>query len=219
MLNRLKTTSVLFAGIAAAGSLVSFCPAVSAAAQPTLRAGSHGGDVADMQFRLQTLGYYKAPVTSTYSMITRNAVSKFQRACGLPGDGIAGPLTWRAIKKVTVNKADLAKLARIIYSESRGESYKGQVAVGAVVMNRLHSTKFPKTITNVIMAPSAFAAVQNGQYWLIPDAAAFQAARDAARGWDPTSEALYYYNPAASKSKWVLSLKVTAKIGNHVFAR
>ncbi|SFS67747.1 cell wall hydrolase [Paenibacillus sp. BC26] len=189
-----------------------------AAAAPTLKAGSQGGDVSDLQFRLQTLGYYKDKITTTYGMATRNAVANFQRANGITSDGIAGPKTWAKLKKLSVNKPELSKLARIIYSEARGEVYKGQVAVGAVVMNRLKSPLFPKNLTEVIMQPYAFTAVADGQYWLLPNNTAFLAAKDAVRGWDPTKEALFYYNPITAKSEWIRSRKITTKIGSHVFA-
>ncbi|WP_308633824.1 cell wall hydrolase [Paenibacillus silvisoli] len=189
-----------------------------AAAAPTLQKGSKGGDVADLQFRLQTLGFFKAKITTTYGMATRNAVANFQRANGLKADGVAGPKTWGKLKKLSVNKPELSKLARIIYSEARGEVYKGQVAVGAVVMNRLKSPLFPKTLSAVIFQPYAFTAVADGQYWLLPNNSAFLAAKDAVRGWDPTKEALYYYNPVTAKSEWIRSRKVTTKIGRHVFA-
>ncbi|RAP78397.1 cell wall hydrolase [Paenibacillus montanisoli] len=203
---------VLFSGASLYGT------ETHAAAALILKAGSKGNDVADLQFRLQTLGYFKANITSTYGMATRNAVANFQRANGLKADGIAGPMTWGKLKKLSVNKPEMAKLARIIYSEARGELYKGQVAVGAVVMNRLKSPLFPKTLTGVIMQPYAFTAVADGQYWLLPDNTARLAAKDAVRGWDPTKEALYYYNPVTAKSKWIRTRKVTTKIGRHVFA-
>ncbi|SDW12111.1 cell wall hydrolase [Paenibacillus sp. CF384] len=208
--------ALVFFVLLSGGSLYS--TQAHAAAAPTLKAGSQGGDVSDLQFRLQSLGYYKDKITTTYGMSTRNAVSNFQRANGLTHDGIAGPRTWAKLKKLSVNKPELSKLARIIYSEARGEVYKGQVAVGAVVMNRLKSPLFPKNLTEVIMQPYAFTAVADGQYWLLPNNTAFLAAKDAVRGWDPTKEALYYYNPITAKSKWILTRKVTTKIGSHVFA-
>ncbi|MFC4810260.1 cell wall hydrolase [Paenibacillus sp. GCM10023250] len=218
-MRRKKALIAVLAGtVAAAGAVCGFGGPASAAASPVLRPGSTGSDVADLQFRLQTLGYFKGTITTTYGMATRNAVSRFQRANGLAHDGIAGPATWAKLKKLSVNKPELAKLARVIYSEARGEIYKGQVAVGAVVMNRLRSPQFPKSVTDVIFEPYAFTAVADGQYWLLPNNTAFLAAKDAVRGWDPTNKALYYYNPSTAKSKWILTRKITTKIGNHVFA-
>jgi N-acetylmuramoyl-L-alanine amidase len=189
----------------------------AAQAPATLSFGSKGPDVPDLQFRLQTLGYFKSPINTSFGMVTRNSLIRFQKDYGLPADGIAGPKTWLTLKKVTVSKPELTKLARIIYGEARGETYKGQVAVGAVVMNRLQSPLFPKTLTDVIMEPYAFTAVADGQYWLIPNQTAFQAARDAVRGWDPTSKALFYYNPDTATSDWIRSRKVITKIGRHLF--
>ncbi|MBP3964163.1 cell wall hydrolase [Paenibacillus lignilyticus] len=208
--------ALVFFVLLSGGSL--FGTEAHAATAPILKTGSQGGDVSDLQFRLQTLGYYKDKITTTYGMATRNAVANFQRANGIASDGIAGPKTWAKLKKLSVNKPELSKLARIIYSEARGEVYKGQVAVGAVVMNRLKSPLFPKNLTEVIMQPYAFTAVADGQYWLLPNNTAFLAAKDAVRGWDPTKEALFYYNPITAKSEWIRSRKITTKIGSHVFA-
>lgn len=190
-----------------------------AQAPATLKYGSSGVDVPDLQFRLQTLGYFRASITTTFGMTTRTAVQGFQKANGITSDGIAGPLTWHKLKKLSVSKPELSKLARIIYSEARGEAYLGQVAVGAVVMNRLISPEFPKTLTGVIMEPYAFTAVADGQYWLLPDQTAFSAARAAVKGWDPTKNALYYYNPDTATSDWIRSRKIVTKIGNHVFTK
>ncbi|AZN41512.1 cell wall hydrolase [Paenibacillus albus] len=216
MFKQKKMAALAFAMLVT-GVLAEQAP-VSAAAAPVLKQGSQSNDVADLQFRLQTLGYYKDTITTKYGMTTRSAVVNFQKANGLKADGIAGPQTWAKLKKLSVNKPELSKLARIIYSEARGEVYKGQVAVGAVVMNRLKSPLFPKTLSDVIFEPYAFTAVADGQYWLIPNNSAFLAAKDAVRGWDPTKNALYYYNPTTAKSKWILTRTVTTKIGSHVFA-
>lgn len=185
----------------------------------TLKYGSTGVDVPDLQFRLQTLGYFKSTITQTFGMTTRTAVQGFQKANGIASDGIAGPQTWRKLKKLSVSKPELSKLARIIYSEARGEVYKGQVAVGAVVMNRLISPDFPKTLTGVIMEPYAFTAVADGQYWLLPNQTAFKAAREAVKGYDPTKNALFYYNPKTATSDWIRTRKIVTKIGNHVFTK
>ncbi|WP_373876541.1 spore cortex-lytic enzyme [Paenibacillus spongiae] len=188
-----------------------------AAAPATLKYGSTSPDVPDLQYRLQILGYYKPAITKIFGVSTQTAVKQFQKKYGLSADGIVGPRTWSVLKKVSVSKPELSKLARVIYGEARGESYKGQVAVGAVVMNRVQSSKFPNTLHGVIFEPSAFTAVNDGQYWLIPDATAFQAAKDAVKGWDPTGNALFYYNPDTATSDWSRSRTVSKKIGNHVF--
>ncbi|KKM09327.1 hypothetical protein SY88_19365 [Clostridiales bacterium PH28_bin88] len=118
-----------------------------------------------------------------------------------------------------ISVKDLNLLARLVYGESRGEPYKGQVAVAAVVLNRVKSDRFPNTISGVIYQPGAFDAVRDGQIYLEPDKVAYQAARDAANGWDPSGGALYYWNPATATSKWIWSRPITTQIGNHVFAK
>jgi len=189
-----------------------------AAAAQTLSYGSRSVDVPDLQFRLKVLGYFKSDVTTYYGMMTRDAVERFQADYGLAPDGVAGSRTWSLLKRVSVNQTELDLLARIIYAESRGESYKGQVAVGAVVMNRVQSDKFPNTVKEVIMQPGAFTAVDDGQFNLKPDATSYKAALDAAAGWDPTGNALYYFNPATATSDWIWSRKQTVQIGRHIFA-
>ncbi|TYP79586.1 cell wall hydrolase [Paenibacillus methanolicus] len=188
-----------------------------AATPATLQLGSSGVDVPDLQFRLQLLGYYTTTIGTKFNLSTQVAVRHFQRAYGLPVNGIAGPATWTKLKKLTVSKPELAKMARVIYGEARGESYTGQVAVGAVIMNRLQSPLFPNTITGIIMEPYAFTAVADGQYWLLPNQTAFTAARAAVKGSDPTGGALFYYNPVTATSTWMNSRTVTTKIGRHLF--
>ncbi|NIK79747.1 N-acetylmuramoyl-L-alanine amidase [Paenibacillus castaneae] len=186
-------------------------------ASPVLKFGSVGQDIPDLQFRLQTIGYYNLPIDTSFGNATRSAVQRFQKNNGLQSDGVVGPRTWAKLNKLTVNKIELSMLARVIYAEARGEQYKGQVAVGAVVMNRLQSSKFPNTVKGVIMEPNAFSAVKNGQYWLIPNQTAFKAAKEAVKGVDPTGNALFYFNPSITSSAWFKSRPVTKKIGNHQF--
>lgn len=119
---------------------------------------------------------------------------------------------------VRATREDIMLLARLVYAEARGESYTGQVAVAAVVLNRVKSPSFPNTITGVIFQPGAFTAVSDGQFWLTPDATAIRAAEDALAGWDPTGGALYYWNPARTTSRWIWSRPVIAVYGNHLFA-
>jgi N-acetylmuramoyl-L-alanine amidase len=183
----------------------------------TLKLGSKGTETQDLQFRLHTLGYLHAVPTNKYSATTKIAVQRFQKHYGLRSDGIAGPRTWSKLKRLSVNKKELSMLARVIYAEARGEGYKGQIAVGAVVLNRLQSPKFPNTVKGVIMERNAFSAVKDGQYWLIPNQTAFKAAKAAVKGSDPTGNALFYYNPVVSKSSWFKTRVVTKKIGSHKF--
>ncbi len=154
-------------------------------ASPVLKAGSEGQTISDLQFRLQTLGYYNLPIDTNFGKVTLSAVQRFQKNNGLQSDGIVGPKTWRKLKKLSVNKKELSMLARVIYAEARGENYKGQVAVGAVVMNRLQSPKFPKTVKEVIMEPNAFSAVRDGQYWLIPESKCIQGGQSCGKRYGP----------------------------------
>jgi len=188
-------------------------------AAATLKPGSANGDVWDLQYRLKTLDFYTQPLDGKYGPNTKAAVLRFQKEYGVPADGITGPQTWRQLKKYTLNQSEMDIMARIIYSEARGEPYKGQVAVGAVVMNRIQSSEFPNDIRGVVFQPRAFTAVDDGQYWLTPNRTAYMAALDAVRGWDPTYESLYYFNPVTATSTWIWSRPQTVQIGKHIFAR
>ncbi|ANY69201.1 spore cortex-lytic enzyme [Paenibacillus sp. BIHB 4019] len=190
-----------------------------AAAPATLSYGSKGEDVPDVQYRLKILGYFmNAEVTDFYGKMTEDAVKRFQKDYGLQADGIAGKQTWKTLKKVTVSEHELNLLARIIFAESRGEPFKGQVAVGAVVMNRLASSQFPDTLKGVIEQPGAFTAVDDGQYKLQPDSTAYKAAVEAIAGNDPSNGALYYFNPKTATSSWIWTREQLIQIGNHIFA-
>ncbi|MBW5469634.1 spore cortex-lytic enzyme [Brevibacillus formosus] len=192
-------------------------PADSLAATQIQR-GSVNGDVWDLQYRLQMLGYYNGNMDGIYGANTTKAVRQFQKAYGLRIDGITGPNTWRVLRKVSVNKAEMQMLAQLVYSEARGEPYEGQVAVAAVALNRIQSKKFPNTLAGVIFEPLAFTAVDDGQFWMTPNKTAYQAAWDAVRGWDPTNNSLYYFNPVTATSKWIWSRPQVKKIGKHIFA-
>ena len=196
-----------------------------------VRQGSRGETVKTIQQKLKRWGYYKGSVDGIYGSGTRAAVIAFQKKNGLTPDGIVGNKTLAALGISTsssssstssgsggYSSSDVNLLARLIYGEARGESYTGQVAVGAVVMNRVKSASFPNTISGVIYQPYAFTAVADGQVNLAPDATAIKAAKAAMSGWDPTGGAIYYYNPATATSKWIYSRKTTLTIGNHVFA-
>ncbi|WP_339291350.1 spore cortex-lytic enzyme [Paenibacillus sp. FSL E2-0201] len=190
----------------------------SASAAPVLTVGSSSGDVWDLQYRLKTLDLYTQPLDGVYGSQTKAAVAKFQKAYGLSADGVTGTKTWNALKKYTLNIEEMDILAKVIYSESRGEPYKGQVAVGAVVMNRIQSSQFPNNIKDVVFQKGAFTAVSDGQYWLTPNRTAYLAALDAVRGWDPTNNSIYYFNPDTATSAWIWSRPQNLKIGKHIFA-
>ncbi len=190
--------------------------------------GSTGNEVRNIQTKLANWGYYDGSVDGIYGYLTYSAVRNFQAKNGLTVDGIAGPQTLAALGLPTGQQAsaggsandsrDLNLLARIIHGEARGEPYTGQVAVGAVVLNRVRDSRFPKTIAGVIYQPGAFDAVSDGQINLEPDTSSLNAARDALNGWDPTYGCVYYYNPATATSSWIWSRQIVIRIGKHNFA-
>lgn len=197
-----------------------------------LKQGSRGEDVRTVQQKLKRWGYYSGNVDGIYGSATKKAVEYFQRKNGLTVDGIVGQKTYAALGMMEqagqsggqsggsnrYTNSDTYLLARCIYAEARGESYTGQVAVGAVVLNRVESAQFPNTIAGVIYQKNAFTAVNDGQINLTPDQTAINAAKDAMNGWDPTGGCLYYYNPAKATSEWIFSRETVVTIGKHVFA-
>lgn len=185
----------------------------------TLALGSENSDVWDLQYRLRLLGYYKLQLDGKFGAHTHQAVKQYQRDYGLRTDGVVGPATWRSLKKVSLSLNEVEWVARAVHGEARGESYKGKVAVAAVIMNRIASDKFPNTAKGVIFEPRAFTAVDDGQIWLTPNDEARIAVRDAVRGWDPTYGSLYYFNPNTATSSWIWSRPQTVQIGKHIFAR
>lgn len=191
-----------------------------------LRRGSTGEEVKTLQRKLKQWGYYTGVVDGIFGSGTENAVKYFQRKNGLTADGVVGTQTAKALgitlsgtaqSTSSSNSSDIYLLAQCIYGEARGEPYKGQVAVGAVILNRVKSSKFPSSIAGVIYQRGAFDAVSDGQINLRPNDAAIKAAKDAMNGWDPTGGCLYYYNPATATSSWMLSKTVTLRIGRHAF--
>lgn len=197
-------------------------------AQAALRRGSTGDDVIAVQKRLKQWGYYSGAVDGIFGYATERAVRWFQEKNGLTADGVVGEKTAAAlglrlsstVSSVTKPASgDVYLLAQCIYSESRGEPYKGQVAVGAVVLNRVKSSAFPNSISGVIYQKGAFSAVDDGQINLTPNDSALKAAKDAMNGWDPTGGCLYYYNPAKTSNRWIRSRPIVVRIGNHVFCK
>ncbi len=182
-----------------------------------LKLGSSNGDVWDLQYRLTQLNY-NVTIDGKYGYQTYNAVKRFQKNYGLLNDGIVGPNTWKVLKKHSLSLEEFKLLTRLVYSESRGEPYEGQVAVAAVVLNRIDSNQFPNSVRSVIFQERAFTAVDDGQFWLNPNQTAEKAALDAIRGWDPAKGALYYFNPDTATSSWIWSRPQIKKIGKHIFA-
>lgn len=189
--------------------------------------GSRGSEVRQIQTKLKRWGYYNGSVDGIYGSQTLAAVKYFQRKNGLTVDGIAGPRTLAAMgiysssssSSSTSNSSDLNLLSRIIYGEARGEPYSGQVAVGAVVLNRVRHSSFPNTVAGVIYQSGAFDAVSDGQINLTPDSTAKKAAQDALNGWDPSYGAIYYFNPNTATNAWIWSRPMTVTIGNHRFCK
>lgn len=186
------------------------------------RRGSRGQEVVNIQTRLKKWGYLNGNVDGIYGVKTEEAVKKFQRKHGLTPDGIAGPATLAKIGLPTGSsgsgyQANVNLLARVISGEARGESYEGQVAIAAVVLNRVKHSSFPGTISGVIYQPGAFTAVTDGQINIAPSQSCYNAARDALNGWDPTGGAIYYYNPQTATNNWIRTRPVIRQIGKHVF--
>ena len=192
-----------------------------------LKQGSTGSVVRTVQTRLKSWGYYTGSVDGIYGSLTVAAVKYFQRVNGLQVDGIVGEKTAAAIGISLASSSsagaggysssDAYLLARLVYAEARGEPYVGQVAVAAVVLNRVRSSSFPNTISGVIYQPWAFSVVNDGQINLTPNQTAINAANDAMNGWDPTYGCLYYYNPATATNSWIKQKPIHLTIGQHVF--
>ncbi len=199
-----------------------------------LKTGSRGSEVKEVQRRLKQWGYYNGSVDGVFGAGTKKAVIAFQKKNGLTADGVVGKATYKALGMTdaynALNQAsnsggqngfsssEVYLLARTIYAEGRGEPYTGQVAIGAVVLNRVRSPQFPNTISGVVYQKHAFTAVSDGQINLTPNETAMRAARDAINGWDPTGGAIYYYNPAVATSSWIFDRQTITVIGKHVFA-
>ena len=186
--------------------------------------GSRGTEVRNIQTRLKDWGYYSGSVDGIYGTATRNAVIKFQKKHNLTADGIAGPATLEKIGLPTgssssssYSSSDYNLLARLISAEARGEPYSGQVAVGAVVLNRVEHPSFPNTIAGVIYQKGAFSCLDDGQFDKPVSDSAYKAARDALNGLDTSGGAIYYFNPATATSKWIWSRPLIKVIGRHRF--
>ncbi len=203
-----------------------------------LRQGAKGNEVKEVQRRLKLWGYYNGSVDGVFGAGTRSAVVAFQKKNGLTADGVVGVSTYKALGMTSSYQAlvngnaaategeavggfsssDVYLLARTIHAEGRGEPYTGQVAIGAVILNRVRDDAFPNTVSGVVYQKHAFTAVSDGQINLTPNETAMRAAKDAINGWDPTGGALYYYNPAIATSAWIFDRQTVTVIGKHVFA-
>lgn len=193
--------------------------------------GAKGPEVTELQKRLAQLGYPVGPLDGKFGPKTQASVRKFQQDHGLKVDGIAGPATIKEVKRLTgesttasgkavgTKNVDINLLARLVNAEARGEPYKGQVAVAAVVLNRIKDPAFPKTVADIVYQPGAFSSVNDGQINLAPQASALKAAQEAVNGSDPSLGALFFFNPAKTSNKFIWSRPQIIQIGNHIFTR
>ena len=188
--------------------------------------GSRGDEVRRIQQKLKALGFFEGAVDGIYGVKTQSAVRRFQKSVGITADGIAGTKTLLYLglgndssSSGGYSSSDIYLLAKVIAAEARGESYTGQVAVGAVVLNRVDSSSFPDTVSGVVYQKGAFSAVTDSNWSVSPTTESRKAAQDALNGWDPTGGALYYYNPAKTSNRWIRTRPVITTIGKHVFCR
>ena len=223
-------------------------PAQEVFSKQIVRYGATGSDVYELQGRLGYLGFYTGKLDGIYGWRTLKSVKWFQSEFGLQVDGVVGGKTklklWEATKnwKPTgayqeetssaptntdstasshpgISENDLKIMANAVYGESRGEPYRGQVAVAAVILNRVGDANFPNSVSGVIFQPGAFTAVADGQIWLTPNETSKRAVQDAVNGVDPTNGCTYYFNPETATSKWIWSRPQVMKIGKHIFCK
>lgn len=188
--------------------------------------GSRGDEVRKIQKKLKELGYYKGSVDGIYGTDTKKAVTSFQKSCGITADGIAGPKTLKFLglsssssSSGKYSNSDVYLLSKLIAAEARGESYTGQVAVGAVVLNRVAHPSFPDTVAGVIYQKGAFSCVNDSNWAVSGNETSLKAARDCINGWDPSGGAIYYYNPNKTSNSFMWSRPVIKVIGNHKFCK
>ena len=225
-----KSVILIFALALALATILSllFIEPPDVAQAAVLKQGSRGDSVKTVQQKLIRWGYLKGSADGIFGAKTKAAVIAFQKKNGLTADGIIGTRTAQALgislsgttsssSSSSASSTDLNLLARVVYGEARGEPYTGQVAVAAVVLNRVRSSSFPNSVAGVVYQSGAFDCVSDGQINLTPNQSAYNAAKDALNGWDPTYGCLFYYNPRTATSKWMLSRTVKLSIGNHAF--
>ncbi len=194
----------------------------------TSRYGSRGDEVKKIQKKLSELGYYNDGIDGIYGKNTQNAVTKFQKSVGITADGIAGSKTLLYLglggggtsnSSTSYSSSDVELLAKVISAEARGESYEGQVAVGAVILNRVAHPSFPDSISGVVYQSGAFSCVNDSNWYKPVSETSKRAAIDVLNGWDPSGGAIYYFNPAKTNDKFMHSRPVVKVIGNHKFCK
>lgn len=191
------------------------------------RLGSSGEEVKSIQRKLSSLGYYKGSVDGIYGTATKSAVTSFQRNCGITADGICGAQTLLYLglggggssNNTAYSSSDVELLAKVISAEARGESYEGQVAVGAVILNRVKHPSFPDSLSGVIYQKGAFSCVNDSNWYAAVADSAKRAAIDALNGWDPSGGAIYYYNAKKTNDAFMHSRPVVKVIGDHRFCK
>ncbi len=222
MSNKMKRRALAVAVIAALNALL--IALAQTAYADLYKRGSSGTRVTEIQTRLKNWGYYQGEIDGVYGSRTEAAVRWFQRQNGLSADGQAGVQTLAALGLPTGesgtpqdSSGDVYLLARLISAEARGEPYVGQVAVGAVVLNRVRHPSFPSSVSGVIYQTDAFTCVSDGQFNEPIAESAYRAAQDALGGWDPSGGAIYYFNPSTATSQWIWSRPLIVTIGSHRF--
>jgi len=216
--------------------IVAACSVAGAQTRPTLTWGWRGQSVRLAQWKLSEWGYLRGRVDGVYGAQTYRAVLAFQRRNGLTVDGKVGPTTWRALgfgytvahraaattsaRRTSSYSSSVDLLARVVAAEAQGEPYRGQVAVAAVMLNRVQSGRFPNSLSGVVFQPHALESVTNGLVWRrTPSSTAYAAARDAVNGYDPTYGCMFFWNPYKPVSGWIWTRNIVTQIGRHVFAR
>ena len=187
--------------------------------------GSRGDEVRRIQKKLKELGFYNGSVDGIYGSATKKAVIAFQKNCGITADGIAGAKTLRFLglegssssSSGKYSKSDIELLAKLIAAEARGESYVGQVAVGAVVLNRVAHASFPDSVAGVIYQKGAFSCINDSNWNIAATETSRKAAQDCINGWDPSGGAVFYFNPKKTSDSFMHSRPVITVIGNHTF--
>lgn len=226
MHKRFRHLCLALAALIAAGTLLAAL--IPAAEAVTYKKGSSGTVVSQIQTKLKNWGYYDGDVDGMYGSATERAVRAFQRKNGLTADGKVGAQTLEALGLPAdsggnsggsggMTGAQVDLLARLISAEARGEPYSGQVAVGAVVLNRIRHPSFPNTLSGVIYQSGAFTCITDGQFNEPVAESAYRAARDALNGVDPSGGAIYYFNPSTATSAWIWSRPLITVIGKHRF--
>lgn len=221
--NLAKIIIIICLNLTTIGIVIATCiPAPVQSIEVLSKIGSQGNEVKAIQKSLKDRGIYKGSVDGIYGKGTADAVKKFQKQQGLTSDGVAGPATLKKLgismgQVPTSNESNVYLLARIISAEARGEPYEGQVAVGAVVLNRVEHPSFPDTLSGVIYQNGAFTAIVDGQFNEPIYDSAYKAAKDALNGQDPSGGAIYYFNPDKTSNKWMRTRPVIKRIGKHLF--